>query len=92
MASRPARRRHQRGPVRSPHGPKVYNEVSEKLTKAGYKVSEDSGVNFVPTAWTPVTDKAQASGLMKLIEAIEELEDVQNVYMNGDIADEAIEG
>ena len=72
--------------------PKVYNEVSEKLTKAGYKVSEDSGVNFVPTAWTPVTDKAQASGLMKLIEAIEELEDVQNVYMNGDIADEAIEG
>lgn len=72
--------------------PKVYNEVSEKITKAGYKVSEDSGVNFVPTAWAPVTDKGQASALMKLIEAIEELEDVQNVYMNGDIADEAIEG
>ena len=72
--------------------PKVYNEVSEKLTKAGYKVSEDSGVNFVPTVWAPVTDKSQASGLMKLVEAIEELEDVQNVYMNGDIADEAIEG
>ena len=72
--------------------PKVYNEVSEKLTKAGYKVSEDSGVNFVPTVWVPVTDKSQASGLMKLVEAIEELEDVQNVYMNGDIADEAIEG
>ena len=34
----------------------------------------------------------QAASLMKLIEAIEELEDVQNVYMNGDIADEAIEG
>ena len=72
--------------------PKAYNEVSEKLTKAGYKVSEDSGVNFVPTAWTPVTDKSQAASLVKLIEAIEELEDVQNVYMNGDIADEAIEG
>ena len=72
--------------------PKVYNEVSEKLTKAGYKVSEDSGVNFVPTVWAPVTDQSQASGLMKLVEAIEELEDVQNVYMNGDIADEAIEG
>ena len=72
--------------------PKVYNEVSEKLTKAGYKVSEDSGVNFVPTAWTPVSDKGQAAALMKLIEAVEELEDVQNVYMNGDIADEAIEG
>ena len=72
--------------------PNVYNEVSEKVTAAGYKVSENSGVNFVPTAWTPVTDKSQASSLMKLVEAIEELEDVQNVYMNGDIADEAIEG
>ena len=71
--------------------PKVYNEVSEKLTKAGYKVSEDSGVNFVPTVWAPVSDKGQAAALMKLIEAVEELEDVQNVYMNGDIADEAIE-
>ena len=72
--------------------PNSYNEVSEKLTAAGYKVSEDSGVNFVPMAWAPVTEKNQAASLMKLIEAIEELEDVQNVYMNGDIADEAIEG
>ena len=72
--------------------PSSYNEVSDKVTKAGYKVSEDSGVNFVPTVWAPVTDKAQASSLMKLIEAVEELEDVQNVYMNGDIADEAIDG
>ena len=72
--------------------PNVYNEVSEKLTAAGYKASEDSGVNLIPTVWTPVADKAQAAGLMKLVEAIEELEDVQNVYMNGDIADEALEG
>ena len=72
--------------------PNVYNEVSEKVTAAGYKASEDSGVNFVPTVWAPVSDKAAAASLMKLIEAVEELEDVQNVYMNGDIADEAIEG
>ena len=71
--------------------PSAYNEVSDKVSAAGYKVSEDSGVNFVPTVWAPVTDKSQASSLMKLIEAVEELEDVQNVYMNGDIADEAIE-
>ncbi|HQF20479.1 MAG TPA: YebC/PmpR family DNA-binding transcriptional regulator [Kiritimatiellia bacterium] len=70
--------------------PNVYNEVSEKITAAGYKVSEDSGINFVPTVWTPVTDKAQATAILKMIEAIEELEDVQNVYMNGDIADEAM--
>ena len=72
--------------------PAAYNEVSEKVTAAGYKVSEDSGVAMVPTVWVPVADKGHAAALMKLIEAIEELEDVQNVYMNGDIADEAIEG
>ncbi len=71
--------------------PGAYNEVSEKVTAAGYKVSEDSGVNLIPTATVPVTEKNHAASLMKLIEAIEELEDVQNVYMNGDIADEAIE-
>jgi 4-hydroxybenzoate polyprenyltransferase len=43
-------------------------------------------------SWAPVTDKGQAASLMKLVEAIEDLEDVQNVYMNGDIADEALEG
>jgi len=70
--------------------PNLYNEVSEKVSAAGYQVFEESGVNFVPTAWAPVTDKDQAASLIKLIEAIEELDDVQNVYMNGDIADEAL--
>ena len=38
----------------------------------------------------PVTDKAQAVGLLKLIETLEDLDDVQNVYMNAEIADEAL--
>jgi YebC/PmpR family DNA-binding regulatory protein len=71
--------------------PGVYNEVSEKVTAAGFGVSEESGVNFVPTVSASVTDKGQAASLMKLIDALEELDDVQNVYMNGDIADEAID-
>lgn len=71
--------------------PGVYNEVSEKITAAGYNVSEESGVNLIPTATAPVTEKNHAASLMKLIDALEELDDVQNVYMNGDIADEAIE-
>ena len=72
--------------------PNAYSEVSDKVSAAGYKVSEDSGVHFVPTVWVPVSDKGHASALLKLVEAIEELEDVQNVYMNGDIADDALEG
>lgn len=69
----------------------VYNEVSEKVTAAGYTASEESGVNLIPTVTTPVTEKSQASSLIKLIDALEDLDDVQNVYMNADIADEAIE-
>ena len=67
--------------------PNDYNAVSEKVTGAGYKVSEESGINMIPSMWQPVTDPGQASSLMKLIDALDELEDVQNVYMNGDIAD-----
>ena len=67
--------------------PNSYNEVSEKVTAAGYKVSEESGINFVPSLWQPVTDANQAASLMKLVDALDELEDVQNVYRNGDIAD-----
>ena len=71
--------------------PSAYSEVSEKVTEAGYNTSEDSGVNLIPLVTAPVTEKSQASSLIKLIDALEELDDVQNVYMNGDIADEAIE-
>ena len=67
--------------------PNDYNAVSEKVTGAGYKVSEESGINMIPSMWQPVTDPGQAAGLMKLVDALDELEDVQNVYRNGDIAD-----
>ncbi|NLG35268.1 MAG: YebC/PmpR family DNA-binding transcriptional regulator [Lentisphaerae bacterium] len=71
--------------------PGIYNEVSEKITAAGYAVSEESGVNLIPSVTVPVTEKNQAASLMKLIDALEDLDDVQNVYMNGDIADDAID-
>ena len=67
--------------------PNDYNVVSDKVTSAGYKVSEESGINMIPLMWQPVTDAGQAASLMKLVDALDELEDVQNVYMNGDIAD-----
>jgi len=70
--------------------PNMYNEVSEKVTAGGYTASEDSGVNLIPTVLAQVTEPSQARSLMKLIDALEDLDDVQNVYMNGDIADEAI--
>ncbi len=70
--------------------PNAYAEVAEKITSAGYTLGEESGVNMVPTTWVPVTDKAAAEKLLGLVDALEELDDVQNVYMNGDIAEDAM--
>jgi transcriptional/translational regulatory protein YebC/TACO1 len=36
----------------------------------------------------PVTDKNQAAALLKFVEALEDLDDVQNVYANFDIPDD----
>ena len=70
--------------------PGVYNEVSDKLTNAGYKLSEESGVNMIPSVWNAISDKAQAESLLKLVDTLEELEDVQHVYTTADIAPEAM--
>lgn len=70
--------------------PNEYPVIAEKITAAGYTLGEDSGVNMVPTAWVPVTDKVAAEKLLGLVDALEELDDVQNVYMNGDIAEDAM--
>ena len=45
---------------------------------------------MVPTVWEPINDPNQAASLLKLVDALDELEDVQNVYMNGDISDDAM--
>lgn len=70
--------------------PNEYPTIAEKITAAGYTLGEDSGVNMVPTSWVPVTDKVAAEKLLGLVDALEELDDVQNVYMNGDIAEDAM--
>ncbi len=70
--------------------PNAYNEVFDKVSAAGYTASEESGVNMVPLMWQPVGDKGQAASVLKLVDALEELEDVQDVYMNADIAEDAM--
>ncbi|HEX6866488.1 MAG TPA: YebC/PmpR family DNA-binding transcriptional regulator [Caulobacteraceae bacterium] len=62
------------------------SEVSEALTE---RLGEPQTVNVVwrPKSLTPVAGD-QAATLMKLIEALEDDDDVQNVYANCDISDE----
>ena len=67
--------------------PKDYDEVSDAITQAGNDMAE-SEVTMIPDLMTEVTDVDQAKSIMKFIEALEELDDVQDVYSNFDISDE----
>ena len=63
--------------------------MADALNKAGIK-AESSEITMLPDLYVPVTDKGQAAQLMKFIEALEDLDDVQNVYANFDIPDEIL--
>lgn len=71
-------------------GPAEYPTVLESLQAAGVEV-EDSEVTLLPETYTPVPDKGAASTLLNFVEALEDLDDVQNVYANFDIDDEIME-
>jgi YebC/PmpR family DNA-binding regulatory protein len=69
--------------------PAEMDAVREALTKAGVPVLE-AQVTFVPKSTVRVESKDAAS-VLRLIEALEELDDVQSVYANYDIPDEVLE-
>jgi YebC/PmpR family DNA-binding regulatory protein len=64
--------------------------VADALAKAGFKF-EESEITMIPDLYVPVTDKALAAKLIEFVEALEENEDVQNVYTNFDIPDATLE-
>jgi transcriptional/translational regulatory protein YebC/TACO1 len=66
--------------------PNAFNGVMEKLEKAGIATS-DSEVRLVPDAYVEVKDKIVAKAALKFVEALEDNDDVQNVYTNMDIDD-----
>ncbi len=67
--------------------PGVYQDVASALEKAGI-AAVSSEVAFLPMATKPVTDLAQVKSLMKFVNALEDNDDVQNVYHDADIDDE----
>ena len=48
----------------------------------------ESEVTMIPDVITEVADLEQAQSIMKFVDALEELDDVQDVYTNFDISDE----
>jgi len=72
--------------------PSAYSAVCEALEAAGIAFDqENSRVGLVPTVLSPVTDVAVAKSVNKFVAALEELEDIQDVYTNMDLADEIAE-
>lgn len=67
-----------------------FHQVVEALTKAGVKVGENE-ITMIPTLEVSVTDVDQAAQLLKFVSALEDLDDVQNVYSNFDIEESILE-
>jgi YebC/PmpR family DNA-binding regulatory protein len=66
----------------------MYDKVSDALSKAGVQPDE-SELAWIPLNTVPVTDAESAKQMLKLIEQLEELDDVKSVFANCEI-DESI--
>jgi transcriptional/translational regulatory protein YebC/TACO1 len=71
--------------VTAPHD---FTSVERALQKAGVTV-ESSEIALIPTTTVPV-DGGDARHVLHLIDALEELDDVQNVYANFDIPEDVM--
>jgi len=67
--------------------PNDFHAVSEAITIAGIEMAE-SEITMIPDLIVEVTELAKAQSIMRFVDALEELDDVQDVYTNFDISDE----
>ncbi len=69
--------------------PDMHNTVLDAVTKAGYPIAS-SGVAMIPKN-TIMLEGKNASAILRLTEALEEHDDVQNVFSNFDIDEKEME-
>ncbi len=69
-------------------GPEVFSEVRDSLS-ARFGDPREAGLTWKPQTTVPV-DEAQADGLIKLLDTLEDSDDVQRVSANFEIADEVL--
>jgi YebC/PmpR family DNA-binding regulatory protein len=69
--------------------PSSFHAIAEYFNKANI-TPEESGIRFLPKQEVSL-DIDQTVKVMKTIESLEELDDVQNIYSNLDISDEAVQ-
>ena len=70
--------------------PEDFNAVVEQLEKSGIKMSE-ANISMVPKNTIEVTEEKTASNLLRLLESLEDHDDVQKVHANFDIPEELME-
>jgi YebC/PmpR family DNA-binding regulatory protein len=70
--------------------PKEFEHIRDALTKAGLPQPHSAEVTMVPQNVVKVTGK-EAEGAVKLVNALEDNDDVQNVYSNMDVDDSVLE-
>ena len=69
--------------------PEDFGSVKDALDEAGFK-SENAEVTLMPSTKAEL-DIDTAPKLLRLIDALEDLDDVQEVYHNGDVSEEVAE-
>lgn len=67
-----------------------FEAVKEELQKQGVPV-DSFEVTMLPSTSIEITDSEMAARIIKLMEALDDHDDVQNVYANFDIPDELLE-
>ncbi|PTY00647.1 YebC/PmpR family DNA-binding transcriptional regulator [Opitutus sp. ER46] len=65
----------------------AFDRVAQALEQKGIK-PENAEVAYIPTTTVPVTDLNVAKSILKLQNALEEIDDVQTLFSNEEIADE----
>ena len=70
--------------------PEDFEKVREGIEKMGVKVVS-AEVTMTPNQTVPVTDEREAEKLLRLMEALEDSDDAQQVYANFDIDSEQLE-
>jgi YebC/PmpR family DNA-binding regulatory protein len=70
--------------------PESFINVKESLAKSGFKPDE-AEISMRAEISVAISDMESAEKAMNLIDALEDLDDVQSVYSNADIAEEILE-
>jgi YebC/PmpR family DNA-binding regulatory protein len=69
--------------------PKELAKVRDALREAGLEITE-AELTFVPNTSVEITDKDTAGKIMRLMDALEDIDDVTNTHVNFDIQEELL--